>query len=601
MADPSPRLDTTSYTDANGVTVGGSPVVDTTGVRTPQVATTPAPASNPTAAPPVATAAPSKTIFTGLCTALNATQQALKEKGQIAVPDQYEIIFNPTGLIGSATIAKPGGVVQANTPMNQEATAAAKLDPAKSSVNATSYTVPVYAGTQIVQFIDEVIKSSSYITDQASIIIDKDTGKMRPNANTKNGQMAWYKVNVAATPLGYDNLRKQDAYKMTFLITPFSISEMESQYFPQSNFRGVHKSYNYWFTGLNNSVLNFEQDYNYLFKQVFTASISPGTAAQSDSRDFYQKTWAVASSESSKGAANAANEVGANAADWMYNARDLANIKLKIVGDPAWLQQGEITQGVTPANFSYQPFLTDGTINFDSQQTCFDVSWNAPTDYNFDTGIADVTVNNVNKTTTNLPQENFTYNFIECFSTFNKGRFEQEIVGKLIINPLKKAAATTSAATTTAAPTNVPAGIGNMNSAALAPTGSNADTAIPSGVRDPNVAAGAQPVSENTNTTTGDASGAGDAASIMAAAANGPAQILPAANPTAPTSNGSIVGIEQAGPPVAAASTTAQIARTLGLPAQALAGAVLGGTPLSLPSQQSAGVNSTPQNMNIEK
>lgn len=592
MADPSPRLEETSYTDANGNTVGGSPVVDTTGVRTPQVAQ-PQASSAPdaaAAAPPKADSAPSKTIFTGLCTALNATQQALKEKGQAAVPDQYEIIFKPTGLIGGATISKPGGVVQANTPMNQEATAAAKLDPAKSSVNATSYTVPVYAGMQIVQFIDEVIRSSSYITDQASIIIDKDTGKMRPNANTKNGQIAWYKVNVAATPLGYDNIRKQDAYKMTFLITPFAISEMESQYFPQSTFRGVHKSYNYWFTGLNNSVLHFEQDYNYLFKQVFTASISPGTAAQSDSRDFYQKTWAVASSESSKGAANAANEVGANAADWMYNARDLANIKLKIVGDPAWLQQGEITQGVTPANFSFQPFLTDGTINFDSQQTCFDVSWNAPTDYNFDTGIADVTVNNVNKSTTNLPQENFTYQFIECFSTFNKGRFEQEIVGKLIINPLKKTTANTTGRTD-AGPT-VPA-------APAAPAG--VGTALAEGVRAPTVDSGAvtNEVAGNNAALGGDASGAGDAESIMSAAANGTPQVLPAKAPTPPTSDGAIVGTEQAGPPLASASTSAQINNALRLPSQIVTGALLGGTPLS--SQQSAGVNSTPQNMNIEK
>lgn len=575
MADPSPRLaqdlanvDAAYQASQNSTTSG-----DATGVRTPQSTQTQLSAGSDASAsaPPKADSAPSKTIFTGLCTALNATQQALKEKGQVAVPDQYEIIFKPAGLIGGATIAKPGGVVQANSPMNQEATASAKLDPAKSSVNSTSYTVPVYAGMQIVQFIDEVIRSSSYITDQASIIIDKDTGKMRPNANTKNGQMAWYKVNVASTPLGYDNIRKQDAYKMTFLITPYAINEMESQYFPQSNFRGVHKSYNYWFTGMNNSVLHFEQDYNYLFKQVFTASISPGTAAQSDSRDFYQKTWAVASSESSKGAANAANEVGANAADWMYNARDLANIKLKIVGDPAWLQQGEITQGVTTANFTFQPFLTDGTINFDSQQTCFDVSWNAPTDYNFDTGIADVTVNNVNKSTTNLPQENFTYQFIECFSTFNKGRFEQEIVGKLIINPLKKEG--TKKDITSTAPTTpaVPAGVGT-------------DTV--EGVRAPTVDSGTDVgrTASNYTLAIGDASGSGDGASIMEAAANGTPQVLPAKAPTPPTSDGAIVGTEQAGPPLAAASTTAQIARTLSLPAQVL-----------------AGVNSTPQNMNIEK
>ena len=600
MADPSPRLETTSYTDANGVNAGASPVVDTTGVRTPQVAQPQATAAPDaaTSAPPKADAAPSKTIFTGLCTALNATQQALKEAGQVEVPDQYEIIFKPTGLIGGATISKPGGVVYSNAPMNQEATAAAKLDPAKSSVNSTSYTVPVYAGMQIVQFIDEVIRSSSYITDQASIIIDKDTGKMRPNANTKNGQMAWYKVNVAATPLGYDNIRKQDAYKMTFLITPYAISEIESQYFPQSTFRGVHKSYNYWFTGLNNSILHFEQDYNYLFKQTLTAKIKPGAAAQSDSREFYQKTWAVASAENSKGAANAANEVGANAADWFYSPKDFVTIKLKIVGDPAWLQQGEITQGVTPANFSYQPFLTDGTINFDSQQTCFDVSWNNPTDYNFDTGIADVTVNNVNQSTTNLPLINYTYMFIECFSTFSKGRFEQEIVGKLMPNPIKKATAATAAS----APANAPAGIGNMNSAALAPTGANDATAIPSGVRDPNVAAGVDPVSANTNTTYGDASGTGDAASIMEAATNGPAQILPSAIPGAPTSDGSVVSANVTAPVTAdkvtvytdngtITSTTTPSATTTAL--QSGQTVVYGNS--------TATVNTTTQNMNIEK
>lgn len=551
----SPRYEDTSYTDPNGVVVGGSPAVDNSGVRTSTTATalsstwtdnSPIPASTSTAAPPTAASAPTKTTYTGLCTALNAFQQTLVKVGQASIADQYEIIFNPPGLIGGATISKPGGTVQKNTPMNQDTTAAAKLDPAKSSVNSAGYTVPITAGTQIVQFIDEVIKSSSYITNQASISIDKETGKMKPNANNTNGQIAWYKVNVDATPLGYDTVRKQDAYKMTFLITPFGISEMQSEYFPQANFRGVHKSYNYWFTGQNTQVLHFEQDYNYLFRQVFTAKIQPGISQQSDSRDFYQRTWAVASAESSKGADNAANEVGANAADWMYSKSDFASIKLKIIGDPSWLQQGEVASGVTPANFSFQPYLGDGTINFDSQQICFDMSWNAPTDYNFNTGIADVTVNNLNRNTTNLPQENQTYMFVECTSTFNKGRFEQELVGKLIANPQKKKATTTPATPGTTATTSP-----------VAPTGSTTNT--DNGVRQPNVAAGTE-----SNVTNNPSPQSPTPANTLETSPSANPQPLPATAATAPTSDGSIAGIPGS------------------------------------PGDLTTAVNSTPQNMNIE-
>lgn len=528
---------------------------DNSGVRTSttaaasSTATSPASATSVTA-PPNASAAPGKTTYTGLCAALNAWQKALVTTGQREIPDQYEIQFQPAGVIGNATISKPGGTVQKNTSMNLDTSAKNKLDPATNSVNSTSYTVPITAGTQIVQFIDEVIKSSSYITDQASIVIDKLTGKMKPNANTKNGQVAWYKVNVAATPLGYDKVIKDQAYKMTFLITPFSLSEMQSEYFPQTNFRGLHKSYNYWFTGQNTQILHFEQDYNFLFRQVFTARIAPGAAQSSDSRDFYQRTWAVASGESSKGAENAANEVGANAADWLYSKTDLANIKLKIVGDPAWLQQGEITQGVNPSNFTFKPFLDDGTINFDSGQICFDVSWNAPTDYNFDTGIADVTVNNVNKSTTNLPQENFTYMFVECTSTFNKGRFEQELVGKLIVNPTQKK---TSTATTTPA--------GNV-------TATGATTTDNAGVRNPAVVAGTE-----TNASANTTPQSSTPASSLETSTGSLPQPLPSAVATPATSNGDITPTS-----ITAPATLQQ----------------------QIQNVANASVNSTTQNMNIE-
>lgn len=596
----SPRLEDTTYYDPVTGAAVGTAAIDNSGVRTsttaaattsstwtdssplPTNAATPSATSAVITPPANAAAAPTKTTFTGLCAALNAWQKSLVTLGQRSVADQYEIKFLPAGVIGNAKISKPGGTVQKNTSMNLDLTAKNKLEPATNSVNSNSFTVPITAGTQIVQFIDEVIKSSSYITDQASIIIDQQTGKMKPNANAKNGQVAWYKINVAATPIGYDDVIKDRAYKMTFLITPYALSELESEYFPQTNFRGLHKSYNYWFTGQNTQVLHFEQDYNMLFRQVFTAKIAPGASKASDSRDFYQRTWAVASSESSKGAENAANEVGANAADWLYSPKDFVTIKLKIVGDPAWMQQGEVSQGVNPSNFTFKPFLDDGTINFDSSQICFDLSWNAPADYNLNTGVADVTVNNVNKSTTNLPQENFTYQLIECTNTFSKGRFEQELVGKLVINPALKTTATSTA--------NIAAGTG-------ATTATGAATTDNAGVRAPNTATGtdtaaaAEPTPQSVTPAT----------SAESPQASAP-QPLPASTVTPATSNGGITGTSTLAP--LSASSTSQLSdqATSALATQAAAEKAYfaAGSPQSGPiyNAYNAALNATDQAQN---
>ena len=55
-----------------------------------------------------------------------------------------------------------------------------------------------------------------------------------------------------------------------------------------------------------------------------------------------------------------------------------------IVGDPAWLQQGESWVHSKKGDpFYYSAFLKDGTINFDRQQILFEISYNTPNDYNF--------------------------------------------------------------------------------------------------------------------------------------------------------------------------------------------------------------------------
>jgi hypothetical protein len=395
---------------------------------------TPAP-SNATAAPKGST----KEIFTGLAEALNTYQQRLVKQGKYEVADIYEIEFTPG--MGAASMQRPGETDKKKVPMQDAKTAKDKLNPATNSVNAKGRSMEVNAGMQIVQFIDQVMRNSTYITDQQLADIDAE-GKATPNGKPTTGQTAWYKISVQATQLGYDKKRHDHAYRMKFVISPYAINTMQSEFFPNSRFRGAHKRYNYWFTGQNAEILNFEQDFNNLYRLIISG-IASGIQkqARTDFRDQYRRTALATSEQSNQGADNYVGEPAANAADFLYSPTDQAKVRLRIVGDPAWMQQGEIATGVNSRTFNFEPFNTDGTINYDSQEVVFDVSFNRPADYNFDTGLMDVTAKN---TKNNEPQENATYTAIKCKNIFSKGRFEQELEGRLLIEFDTKTGSTTA-------------------------------------------------------------------------------------------------------------------------------------------------------------
>lgn len=424
----------------------GNPNLVRQGARA-NVAQTPS-AANPTGgyapAPSNATAAPkgsTKEIFTGLAEALNTYQKRLVKQGKYEVADIYEIEFTPG--MGAASMQRPGETDKKKVPMQDIKTAKDKLNPATNSVNARGRSMEVNAGMQIVQFIDQVMRNSTYITDQQLVDIDAE-GKATPNGKPTTGQTAWYKISVQATQLGYDKKRHDHAYKMKFVISPYAINTMQSEFFPNSRFRGAHKRYNYWFTGENSSILNFEQDFNNLYRLIISG-IASGVQkqARTDFRDQYRRTALATSEQSSQGADNYIGEPAANAADFLYSPSDQAKVRMRIVGDPAWMQQGEVSNGVSARTFNFEPFNTDGTINYDSQEVVFDISWNRPADYNFNTGLTEVTAKN---TKNNEPQENATYTAIKCKNIFSKGRFEQELEGRLLIEFDTKTGSTTAPA-----------------------------------------------------------------------------------------------------------------------------------------------------------
>ncbi len=394
-----------------------------------------------------------KIVKQGLMGAMNDFQYNICQGANaiFSVPDTYKIVWVPAKdggqPIRDATIVLPGKVKESastgfGAPITQDPKNA---DPSRVSKDTTTRNFSITAGMQIVQAIDLAIRNSSYVIDQALTIRNTQTGEDEPNSQKFGKPVQWYNICFQALPKDYDELRNDTAFDITFYITPFTIEQYDSRYFPLTKFRGVHKRYQYLFTGKNTAVLDYKEQLNSLYNLTVSGSSPKNSAAErqrrartSSMRDIPFYAYQSASTESRQGTEGQALEPSANLAESFYSPADLAKTTLRIIGDPAWVQQGSFAGGIDPSAFNWSPFLPDGTINFDAMQILFEVAWQRPEDYDLNTGLA----NPYNRPTSQNGQPGASRVYVakKCVSEFRQGKFEQVIEGSLYTFPIPNAA-----------------------------------------------------------------------------------------------------------------------------------------------------------------
>lgn len=389
-----------------------------------------------------AAATPKQTVKQGLMAAMNEFTKSLTTGATpvYEIADQYEIVFaKGAEAIRDATIVLPEAKKEARlTPMNQPATTNSQsLNPATQGKDTSISTKSIFAGQPIVQIIDQVIRNSSYVTGQALTLYEDQEEKSNDDNKQKKKPVDWYRINFEAVPIGDkpDARRNDYAYKIRYIISAYRIDNYDSKYFPLGSFRGVHKSYPWIFTGKNTAVIDYSETLNSAYNMLVSGSDPTNSAAETERRkvaatmrELVTYTYGARSSETSQGTRSKNNEVSANLADSLYGGADLANTKLTIIGDPAWLQQGSIAGGVQAELYDSNSFLPDGTINFDAEQIMFEVTWSRPSDYNIQTGLADP--NSINR-----PPISRVYTASKVTSDFKQGNFTQTIEGLLFTLP----------------------------------------------------------------------------------------------------------------------------------------------------------------------
>jgi hypothetical protein len=289
--------------------------------------------------------------------ALNQYQKDLVDQKIYTVADQYSIEFTDS-VLEQAKITVPGTDFKNTSPQIAKTAADEKL-PEKQSVDPNSRILTITAGQQIVQVIDQAVRNSSYIRSQQTTEVIEKSQKQKVNERPGKN-VAWFKINLECVPIKWDPKRNDYAYKVKYIISPYRINQTNSNYFTTPIYRGAQKQYNYWFTGQNTQVLSYEQTYNALYYYVLSGG-NFEVAKTTTAKAHFQPR----SGQTSQGADLRTNEPAANLADSLYNTADLGKANLTIVGDPAWLQQGEASfssPGI--GKFIASAFLPDGTINF---------------------------------------------------------------------------------------------------------------------------------------------------------------------------------------------------------------------------------------------
>jgi hypothetical protein len=404
-------------------------------------------------APAKANAAPTDktTITAGLAGAMNEFQKKLVKDGIFTYADEYVIKFvgPDANKIRDAALQLP------NTKVDKSKTAAGApatkdsqvLDQGKTSVDMISRSFSITAGQQLLQAIELTIRNSSYIRDQALVIVNPD-GTQVPNPNARNKPLKWFVITMSAEAISeLDPKRNDKAYRITYSIASREVKNVISKYFPVSRFTGVHKSYPYWFTGENTAVLDYQETLNAMYQLTVSGGPNEKNLASqqreqytSSMADIVTYNYAPTSTESGAGADGRSNEPGANAAEVLYSPGDLRECKVKIVGDPAWIMQGSNFRMPTDEYFSGQSLSTgfdpDGSISFDTQDVLFEIRWQRPEDYDLSTGLADPYSQTQKKYNNRTALQSRVYQCKKVVSEFRQGRFEQTLEGAIYMFPV---------------------------------------------------------------------------------------------------------------------------------------------------------------------
>lgn len=295
------------------------------------------------------------------------------------------------------------------------------------SIDKETQTFKINAGTDIVKLLNLIIMHSDYM--------DKNVLENAQNGVTDGKPINWFKIkpiikSAEGPGKGFDGKDGRYKYHIVYVVEPSVIYYHDFPWAPKSkpSGNGVHKIYDYIYTGNNTEVLDFRMKFNTAFVQTMTTGTGNPVADKTPQDDFTNLVKEQPQSVEGNTINTGDSVTRARAKDLfssvMSDGVDMIELEMQIKGDPAYIPtsdaywQDKVRQGQQYAT-AYMP---DGTINFDLSPPYVQVNLKTPVDYDDTTGLA-----NPNQ----LGNSTFSgvYKLMQIDSVFSGGVFDQTLIG----------------------------------------------------------------------------------------------------------------------------------------------------------------------------
>jgi len=300
-----------------------------------------------------------------------------------------------------------------------------------STPDNTKRSITFRNGMSIMQAISSIISQSTYMADALKVIY---TSEIEPDQNS-NGEdeivnkepktFKWYNLGARVKPLGFDKNVGDWAYEITYVIQPYECPAIISPYAGKApKYYGPHKRYEYWYTGKNSEIINYEQR---LDNAYFNTAVMPsGDDASHGGGQDVPTTAGMRQNEDRTGQKDIGKEAQNSILTSLFSPGDYAQAKITIMGDPDYLIQD--SPATTNAVYS-QYYGTDGfTINPNGGQVFIEIDFKEAEDYKVDSGL--LTINQSIlfwKYPSSINIKGVSYMVNTVTSTMSKGKFTQDL------------------------------------------------------------------------------------------------------------------------------------------------------------------------------
>lgn len=385
--------------------------------------------------------------------AINAYYADLAARDSDTVTDRYQFKIHDD-------IKKFGGfnlnsetLSSAQTPMASEENGMSIRGGADTALDYNVRVFAINTGTSIDQVIAFAMRHTHYLQGQVkpASSFGADGKKYKEYLeNQKSEPLKWYKVVPTVKILEYNIKHETWAREITYHILPYTVYNTKIPDAPQGVWTNPCKVHNYWYTGKNNDVIDFNIEFNALYFTAMTAYrenlsktqnllIDPIKNAPLSKEAQQANAIAPAGSKSqtdtqrqATGGAITVEAISlADVESSLYTAAggDMLQAKLKIIGDPQYIKQDDVFYPPVMTTTSDQVdstgidprLIANGSLHMDQGEIYVQVTVKSPVDIDESTGM--MNFNPEYKTSLFSGM----YRVLKVESTFTGGKFEQVV------------------------------------------------------------------------------------------------------------------------------------------------------------------------------